>query len=461
MVSEDDCAFSRGRIPAHEVRGVLDTSLTLLLAKAQAGQHRARLLSYGCDLSTQQSTIHFTSRCYSEMISNHFMSYNKFSRPYIFYDQPRIDDPTTQFTSAVYYQMTGFWPQQLEEICHEMVLLPDIIRCQSTGCRATKHFALFLLLRRWHTSGTWESVSYDLRQQRSWCIQMYHATFQLVAASYKKCVGVLDYRRINPLLSLWGQQMSQHCGCDDDVIFFTDGKPWRMSRPGKGRAVREICAASGAQDVNLMQRAFYNGHYKYHGAKVQHVLQADGMAYSFTCPIRSHDASVLRTSAMFLMLSNVYIDGDHNRPAKTVTDKAYGRTPHFQLLHTETELRLLGAADRIIAADFDKRHKKPRLAVENSFNQQTTKFRFTDSFRNHKITQSGTSNWNYLRSMWDLQTLFFNLFTCSAGSQVTGVLGVCPPTVQEYLYSCNNNLLIDLPDDGNEVNFDIVNDFYI
>jgi len=44
MVSEDDCAFSRGQIPAHEVRGVLDTSLTLLLAKAQAGQHRARLL---------------------------------------------------------------------------------------------------------------------------------------------------------------------------------------------------------------------------------------------------------------------------------------------------------------------------------------------------------------------------------------------------------------------------------
>jgi hypothetical protein len=63
--------------------------------------------------------------------------------------------------------------------------------------------------------------------------------------------------------------------------------------------------------------------------------------------------------------------------------------------------------------------------------------------------------------MWDLQTLFFNLFTCSAGSQVTGVLGVCPPTVKEYLYSCNNDLLIDLPDDGNEVNFDIGNDFYI
>jgi hypothetical protein len=51
MVSEDDFDFPRGRIPAHEVRGVLDTSLTLLKAKAGAGQHRACLLSYGYDLS--------------------------------------------------------------------------------------------------------------------------------------------------------------------------------------------------------------------------------------------------------------------------------------------------------------------------------------------------------------------------------------------------------------------------
>jgi hypothetical protein len=223
--------------------------------------------------------------------------------------------------------------------------------------------------------------------------------------------------------------MSLNCGCDDDVIFFTDGKPWRMSRPGRGRAVRDICEASGAQDVNLMQRVFYNGHYKYHEGKVQHVLQADGIAHSFTCPIRNHDASVLRSSAMFLMLSNVYIDGDCNCPAKTVTDKAYGRTPHFCPLHTDTELRMMGAANRIVAADFDKRHKKPRLAVENSFNQQTTKFHHSDSFRSYRITQSGRSNWRYLRTMWDLQTLFFNLFTCSAGSQVTGALGICPPTV--------------------------------
>jgi hypothetical protein len=68
---------------------------------------------------------------------------------------------------------------------------------------------------------------------------------------------------------------------------------------------RNSCQAAGCGDVNLMQRAFYNGHYKYHGTKVQHVVQADGIAYSFTCPIRNHDALVLRNSHMILMLSSV------------------------------------------------------------------------------------------------------------------------------------------------------------
>jgi hypothetical protein len=87
--------------------------------------------------------------------------------------------------------------------------------------------------------------------------------------------------------------MADFCGTDRNVILFTDGKLWKMSCPGRGRAVREICLALGAADVNLMQRAFYNGHYKYHGGKVQHVLQADGIVYSFTCPIHNHDALIL------------------------------------------------------------------------------------------------------------------------------------------------------------------------
>jgi len=67
-----------------------------------------------------------------------------------------------QCTFTIYYQLFGFWLEQMEEICHKFVLLLDIIRCQTTGCCTPKHLALFLLLRRWHIAGNWESVSYDL-----------------------------------------------------------------------------------------------------------------------------------------------------------------------------------------------------------------------------------------------------------------------------------------------------------
>jgi hypothetical protein len=45
-----------------------------------------------------------------------------------------------------------------------------------------------------------------------------------------------------------------HCtGCEKDVLFFADGKPWQMYQPGKGQAVRALCAATGTTDYNLMQ----------------------------------------------------------------------------------------------------------------------------------------------------------------------------------------------------------------
>jgi hypothetical protein len=210
-----------------------------------------------------------------------------------------------------------------------------------------------------------------------------------------------------------------------------------------------------------MQRAFYNGHYKYHGGKVQHVVQEDGMAHSFTCPIRNHDALVLRNSSMILMLSSVFICGDLYQPAITITDKAYGKTNHFKPLHTDADLRMMAREERAAAIEFDKKHKKPCMAVECSFNQQVTKFPHIDDYRRHKITQSDRSNWHYLRCLWDLQTFFFNVYICGAGSQVTGTLRVTPPTVHEYLYSCNNNLLIEFPVDEVEEKFHEDNDYYI
>jgi hypothetical protein len=62
--------------------------------------------------------------------------------------------------------------------------------------------------------------------------------------------------------------MVQYSGCCRDVLFFTDGKPWRLAKPGTGDAAAALVHAAGGDDVNLVQRSYYNGHYGFSGAKV-------------------------------------------------------------------------------------------------------------------------------------------------------------------------------------------------
>jgi hypothetical protein len=91
-----------------------------------------------------------------------------------------------------------------------------------------------------------------------------------------------------------------------------------------------------------------------------------------------------------------------------------------------------------------------------SFNNIVRKFTHVDYFPRHRILQSGRSNWPYLRTLWDLHVLFYNLFTCAEGhgNPVNGVLGINPPTVEEYLFSANHNLLIPVQEaEGIDDNF--------
>jgi hypothetical protein len=70
-----------------------------------------------------------------------------------------------------------------------------------------------------------------------------------------------------------------------------------MAKPGTGDAAAALVRAAGGDQVNQVQQAFYNGHYGFSGAKVQHVLQAKGLCYSFTCPQCCHDAMYFRSPA--------------------------------------------------------------------------------------------------------------------------------------------------------------------
>ena len=106
--------------------------------------------------------------------------------------------------------------------------------------------------------------------------------------------------------------------------------------------------------------------------------------------------------------------------------------------------------------DEDRANKKLCLCCEYSFNAIVTKFGHSDYSQKHRIFQNGVSNWEYICELWDLQVLFYNLFTCTQnhGSQVTGILGVEPLMVKEYLFSANHDLLIPIPgvDVGDNLN---------
>ena len=58
-------------------------------------------------------------------------------------------------------------------------------------------------------------------------------------------------------------------------------------------------------------------------------------------------------------------------------------------------------------------------------------------------------NWYYLHAVWNIAVLFHHLYVCAGqmGDITTGMLGIEPPTVQEYFHSANTHNLIKLPAD--------------
>ena len=139
---------------------------------------------------------------------------------------------------------------------------------------------------------------------------------------YERCVLVLDFRRLTPqLLENWSETLEAHAGAERDVIFFCDGKAWRACRPGRGKSARKILGAIGESDINLTQKAYYNGHYGLHGLKVQQILQGDGMRLAFQDSVRRHDSVLLHHSGMLSMMPFLRI-GTEGRNVKVGTDKA-------------------------------------------------------------------------------------------------------------------------------------------
>ena len=291
-VSVDESASDRGRVPAHEVKmlhGVLRDSRrrlrawTLRRKKQRQRLQRQRLCgSINKPLSPHYrwSRAPMMSRRLRLVLDEHFMSYDAVSRPTVksyleFYaHNVRMKDPVGELSEYVLFRQTGFWTESFTGTLEGMVLIPEIIRGKDRHV-ASKPLAFFVLLRRWHYADNWEDVALAVGRpgSRVWCMRIYEALFDQLAKHYRPLVQALDFRRIKPLLAGWSDEIQAYTGSERDVLLWVDGKPVKTCRPGKGKRAQEVAAAA-AVGANLVQQAFWNGHYKSHGLKQSTVVQA-------------------------------------------------------------------------------------------------------------------------------------------------------------------------------------------
>jgi len=250
-VPQHETALSRGRIPPHLRRHFNDLLGLLLESCSCKGRTNSRIL-----ILSPQILIHhmpFNQRRSSNVLLSslfqsllqHYFSFDMFNRHTVLFHAPPVTDPVAELPSSEFYELSGFRPGRFQEISDNLLLLPQHIFCPISRCTASKQLALFLMLRRWKKADKWDDVSRALQRGRAWCIKSYRQFFSLLGRLYRKLVQVLDYRRIIPLLEDWSFTMVQYTGCCRDVLFFTDGKPWRLAKPGTGDAAPALVHAAG------------------------------------------------------------------------------------------------------------------------------------------------------------------------------------------------------------------------
>ena len=67
--------------------------------------------------------------CLFKLFNSRYYSYDKNTRPTKSYDLPPLSqhDMFNEFTSHDFYYVSGFWPDQFDEIVENMILIPDKI----------------------------------------------------------------------------------------------------------------------------------------------------------------------------------------------------------------------------------------------------------------------------------------------------------------------------------------------
>ena len=191
-----------------------------------------------------------------------------------------------------------------------------------------------------------------------------------------------------PLLNCWG---------------FVDGTVRAMCRPIVG------------------QKAFYNGHKRYHGLVYQIVSCPDGLIAHIFGPMEGcrHNSGVLRESGLLDELDTLPLAPDGN-PYCIYGDPAYPLRPTLMAPYKGNNLP---EGHQL----FNKAMSALRVSVEWTYGKILQQFAYVDFKKGQKV------NLQPIACYYIVAALFTNCHTCLYGSETTSTFNCRPPTLEEYL----------------------------
>ncbi|CBJ33379.1 conserved unknown protein [Ectocarpus siliculosus] len=165
----------------------------------------------------------------------------------------------------------------------------------------------------------------------------------------------LDLGRLVPRLDFFAERL-QTWGCPlPNCWAFIDG------------TVRAICRTIREQ------RAFFNGHKRYHAIKLQSVVTPDGIMVDLFGPELGtrHDVHLLHESGVLVMCQE-HMNSASGDPYVVYGDPAYGMSTHLNCPYSAEAYGPLSAG----MIEFNKQMSACRVAVEWVFKEMTSKWAF-------------------------------------------------------------------------------------
>jgi len=444
--SREDTADDRGRILANEVASFVEEM------QIDEDRFRERARREGRLLMTRQERQYL--RELDEIFTEHFFSYDKRLRPPMPRGIPRIEEPWKSWDAYTVWKTVRFYPQDFLLVVSKLTLMPDPIILGAA--RAPKHrwrrslaLCFFVLLYRWN-SLTWHSMEGELGIAQSELCEMSNTTRRLLMDNYRVLVKNLDLLYLDQHATDWAV-MLESLGCAECCIGTLDGKAWQTTRPGsRSDAAVDLAtriAAHRGQNFspNFFQMAVYNGHYKAHGVKVQHMVLANGIVHAFPYSLRTHDSKVFYESPVEWQLQTLNFKSpghpNHGQPLRALADQAYAASPHLLPTVKTSSMRTMSPIAQAAAKSANAQIGPFRLPAENSYQKITSLWPHVDIKSKHKMYVRGEVKWDDMCDTWLAMVFVTNLHTCLYGSHVTSVYQVEAPEIDDYLQNVHRQMM--------------------